>query len=79
MRRPSSAPGAAATPSRSGTSNDALERVVAGVQSSTTLNDHERRVVAYHEAGHALCRELLMTVDRVHKISIVPRAGRWAT
>ena len=52
---------------------DALERVVAGVQSSTTLNPHERRVVAYHEAGHALCRELLVTTDRVHKISIVPR------
>ena len=54
---------------------DALERVVAGVQSSTTLNDHERRVVAYHEAGHALCRELLVTNDRVHKISIVPRGS----
>jgi cell division protease FtsH len=53
--------------------DDALERVIAGVQSSTTLNDHERRVVAYHEAGHALCRELLVTTDRVHKISIVPR------
>src|SRR4051794_33403202 len=53
--------------------DDALERVIAGVQSSTTLTDHERRVVAYHEAGHALCRELLQTVDRVHKISIVPR------
>ncbi len=52
---------------------DALERVIAGVQSSTTLNAHERRVVAYHEAGHALCRELLATTDRVHKISIVPR------
>jgi cell division protease FtsH len=51
----------------------ALERIVAGVQSNTTLNDHERRVVAYHEAGHALCRELLMTLDRVHKISIIPR------
>jgi cell division protease FtsH len=54
---------------------DALERVVAGVQSSTTLNPHERRVVAYHEAGHALCRELLVTTDRVHKISIVPRGS----
>ncbi len=43
------------------------------MQSDTTLNDHERRVVAYHEAGHALCRELLPTTDRVHKISIVPR------
>jgi len=53
--------------------DDALERVIAGVQSSTTLNDHERRVVAYHEAGHALCRELLGSADRVHKISIVPR------
>jgi cell division protease FtsH len=51
----------------------ALERVIAGVESSTTLNAHERRVVAYHEAGHALCRELLVTGDRVHKISIIPR------
>ena len=37
------------------------------------LNDHEKRVVAYHEAGHALCAELLPTVDRVHRVSIVPR------
>ena len=51
----------------------ALERVVAGMQSRRTLNDHERRVVAFHEAGHALCAELLPGVDRVHKISIVPR------
>jgi cell division protease FtsH len=51
----------------------ALERVVAGVQTNTTLNDHERKVVAYHEAGHALCRELMTTSERVHKISIVPR------
>jgi cell division protease FtsH len=53
----------------------ALERVIAGVQSSTTLNEHERRVVAFHEAGHALCRELLKSLDRVHKISIVPRGN----
>src|SRR3954452_24961934 len=51
----------------------ALERVVAGMQSRRTLNDHERRVVAYHEAGHALVAELLPGVNRVHKISIVPR------
>jgi cell division protease FtsH len=43
------------------------------VQSRRVLNDHEKRVVAYHEAGHALCAELLPSVDRVHKISIVPR------
>jgi len=53
--------------------DSALERVVAGMQSRRTLNEHERRVVAYHEAGHALCAELLPRVDRVHKISIVPR------
>src|SRR4029079_17597076 len=53
--------------------DQALERVVAGGQSSTTLHEHERSVVAYHEAGHALCRELLETTERVHKISIIPR------
>jgi cell division protease FtsH len=51
----------------------ALERVVAGMQSRRTLTDHEKQVVAYHEAGHALCAELLPSVDTVHKISIVPR------
>ena len=51
----------------------ALERVVAGMQSRRTLTDHERRVVAYHEGGHALCGELLQSVDPVHRISIVPR------
>jgi len=53
--------------------DSALERVVAGMQSRRTLNAHEKRVVAFHEAGHALCAELLPSVDRVHKISIVPR------
>src|SRR5437763_14238274 len=51
----------------------ALERVVAGMQSRRTLTDHEKRVIAYHEAGHALGGELLPSVDRVHRISIVPR------
>jgi len=53
--------------------DSALERVVAGVQSRKVLNDHERTVVAYHEAGHALAGELLTGVNRVHKVSIVPR------
>jgi cell division protease FtsH len=51
----------------------AIERVIAGVQSKRVLNSHEKRVVAFHEAGHALCGELLPSVDRVHRISIVPR------
>ncbi|HEX5307661.1 MAG TPA: AAA family ATPase [Solirubrobacteraceae bacterium] len=53
--------------------DQALERVIAGVQSHRVLGEHEKRVVAYHEAGHALCGELLPSVDRVHRISIVPR------
>ena len=51
----------------------ALERVVAGMQSRRVINDHEKSVVAYHEAGHALASELLDSVEKVHKISIVPR------
>jgi cell division protease FtsH len=54
---------------------DALERVVAGMQSRKVINDHAKRVVAYHEAGHALCSELLPSVEQVHKISIIPRGG----
>jgi cell division protease FtsH len=53
--------------------DSAIERVIAGVQSRRVLNDHEKHVVAFHEAGHALCGELLPSVDRVHRISIVPR------
>ena len=52
---------------------NALERVVAGMQSRKALTDHERRVIAFHEAGHALCSELLPGVDRTHRISIIPR------
>jgi cell division protease FtsH len=62
-----------ATTVEMGDFDTALERVVAGMQSRRTLSDHERNVVAYHEAGHALCGELLPSVDRVHRISIVPR------
>jgi cell division protease FtsH len=51
----------------------ALERIVAGMAAHHRLSPHERRVVAYHEAGHALCGELLPAVDPVHKISIIPR------
>ena len=43
------------------------------MQSRKALNEHERRVIAFHEAGHALCAELLPGVDRAHRISIVPR------
>jgi cell division protease FtsH len=53
--------------------DSALERVIAGTASRRVLTEHEKEVVAYHEAGHALCAELLPAVDRVHRVSIVPR------
>jgi cell division protease FtsH len=53
--------------------DSALERIIAGSESRRALNEHEKQVVAYHEAGHALCAELLPSLDRVHRVSIVPR------
>jgi cell division protease FtsH len=53
--------------------DNAFERVVAGLQSRKVITAHEKRVVAWHEAGHALVSELLPTVDKVQKVSIVPR------
>jgi cell division protease FtsH len=51
----------------------AFERVIAGLQTRKVITDAEKRVVAWHEAGHALVSELLPTVDKVQKVSIVPR------
>ena len=53
--------------------DDAFERVVAGLQSRKVITDQEKRVVAWHEAGHAIVSELLPNVDTVQKVSIVPR------
>src|SRR4029453_10498771 len=43
------------------------------LQSRKVITDQEKRVVAWHEAGHALVSELLPTVDKGQKVSIVPR------
>jgi cell division protease FtsH len=52
----------------------AVERMVAGLEKrNRLLNPLERRVVAYHEMGHALVALSLPGVDTVHKISIIPR------
>ena len=52
----------------------AIERIVAGLEKKNRLfNPFERRVVAYHETGHALVRIALPGVETVHKVSIIPR------
>ncbi|WLI14802.1 MULTISPECIES: ATP-dependent zinc metalloprotease FtsH [Pseudomonas] len=53
----------------------AVERLIAGLERKSNLLDpDERRVVAYHEMGHALAASSLPAMDPVHKVSIVPRA-----
>ncbi len=54
--------------------DDAVERIVAGLEKkSRRLSDKEKRVVAYHEAGHAICAAACPGADPVQKISIIPR------
>ena len=53
---------------------EAVERAVAGLErKSRVLNEKERRIVAYHEAGHAIVGELVDEANPVQKISIIPR------
>ncbi|HEY8657101.1 MAG TPA: ATP-dependent zinc metalloprotease FtsH [Candidatus Limnocylindria bacterium] len=53
---------------------EALEKVSLGPERrSRVISEKEKMIVAYHEAGHALCFKLLMNTNPVHKISIVSR------
>lgn len=53
---------------------DALERIVAGPEKKgAVVSDEKKKLVAYHEAGHALVGALMPEYDPVQKISIVPR------
>lgn len=55
---------------------DALERIIAGPEKkNSVMSDKKKKLVAYHEAGHALVGALLPEYDPVAKISIVPRGG----
>jgi cell division protease FtsH len=54
--------------------NEAIERVVAGLEKkSRVMQDDEKKVVAYHEVGHAIVGHLMPGGSKVAKISIVPR------
>ncbi len=54
--------------------DEALDRIVAGLErKNRVMNPEEKKVIAYHEAGHALVAESRKNVDRVTKISIIPR------
>ncbi len=52
----------------------AKDKVLMGAErKSMVLSDEEKRVTAYHEAGHALMAKLLPGTDPVHKVTIIPR------
>jgi cell division protease FtsH len=54
--------------------DEAIDRVVAGPQKRTRLmSDHEKKITAYHEGGHALVAHALPNTDPVHKVTILPR------
>ena len=52
---------------------EAIDRLIAGLEKKRVMTDKERRIVAYHESGHAIVATLLPGLDPVHKISIVQR------
>lgn len=55
---------------------NALEKVMIGPQRKSHLaSEHEKRVTAYHEAGHAIVASVLPDADPVHKITIIPRGN----
>jgi len=55
--------------------DNALERIVAGLQQKKVLTDKERRILAYHEAGHALMSHLMGEVGHLQKVTIVSRGN----
>ena len=53
---------------------DALEKVMVGPKRKSHLaSEHEKKVTAYHEAGHAIVASVLPDADPVHKVTIIPR------
>src|SRR5438045_6857450 len=52
---------------------NAIDRLVAGLEKKRVMSTKEREIVAYHESGHAIVASVLPGLDPVHKISIVQR------
>jgi cell division protease FtsH len=52
---------------------EAIDRLIAGLEKKRVMSVKERRIVAYHESGHAIVASALPGLDPVHKISIVQR------
>jgi cell division protease FtsH len=55
--------------------DDALERIIAGLQQRKVMSEKEKRILAFHEGGHALMSHLMGEGFPVHKATIVPRGN----
>jgi cell division protease FtsH len=53
--------------------DEAIDRLIAGLEKKRVMNRKEREIIAFHESGHAIVASLLPGMDAVHKISIVAR------
>lgn len=59
---------------RMATIEESITKVIVGVaKKSRVISDKEKRLTAYHEAGHAVCAHLLENVSPVHQVTIIPR------
>ncbi|MBW4496937.1 MAG: ATP-dependent zinc metalloprotease FtsH [Oscillatoria princeps RMCB-10] len=55
--------------------DDAIDRVTVGLTLTPLLDSKKKRLIAYHEVGHALLMTLLKNSDPLNKVSIIPRSG----
>ncbi|WP_232285686.1 ATP-dependent zinc metalloprotease FtsH [Crocosphaera chwakensis] len=53
--------------------NDAIDRVVAGMEGTPLVDSKSKRLIAYHEIGHALVATVMTGHDRVEKVTLIPR------
>ena len=55
--------------------DDAIDRLTIGLKLKPLLDSKKKRLLAYHEIGHALLQTLLKDVDKLNKVTIIPRSG----
>ncbi|MGL5196662.1 MAG: ATP-dependent zinc metalloprotease FtsH [Chroococcales cyanobacterium] len=55
--------------------DDAIDRITIGMQLTPLLDSKKKRLIAYHEVGHALLMTLLKNSDPLNKVTIIPRSG----
>ena len=55
--------------------NEAVDRVIGGIAGATMENTKNKKLIAYHEVGHAIIGSILENHDKVEKVTLIPRGG----